>query len=96
MFVNDLTYLRENGEFFGYPSCCIDHFVASFGGPLEATAAQQLVREYPEVASFLYGSGYIPCPHCAAAIQKEGFASFFWRSIAPFRTEAWINLAYWL
>lgn len=50
------TWWTTAGRYFGYPECCITDFVRRFG---EATPTQVEAGQ---------GTGFIPCPRCAALV----------------------------
>jgi hypothetical protein len=56
-------YWRMTGEYFGYPSCCIDYFISIDPFDQQETSAQIAVEEW---------KGFRPCAKCAAKILAEG------------------------
>lgn len=54
--VTDPDVIRHNGEFYGYPPCCIEH------------CATRLGRPSPEQREAAQGTGFIPCPACTQLV----------------------------
>ena len=52
---------KANGQRFGYPSCCIEHFIDNCNTPYwfyNSNYDQRFV-----------GTGYVPCPSCTAKVK---------------------------
>lgn len=66
---------RENGEFFGYPECCINWFIER-GTKLYTISDMNKLIEAAEVPKNQqnYIHGFIPCPKCAEKVVpgREG------------------------
>lgn len=71
---NDDPYSREIGEALGYPSCCIDDFVAR----LNTNTPFPPDREFR-------GTGYVPCAACNRIILALGHVAFVASRIVPNR-----------
>lgn len=77
-----------HGIRMGYPVCCVKHFdntVKNGGSPFE-----EVSRNFPGA---WMGSGYVPCPQCAAEIEKIGFCTFVETRITP-RRNYWLPFPY--
>lgn len=69
----DDHYHRTLGAYCGYPQCCVDFF---------------LTNRYPADVvgpGPWEGTGFIPCPSCAATIRSYGFEPFVAMRITPNR-----------
>lgn len=65
-----LERLTRKGQRFGYPECCIEFFLDRF------YAQSYMRKRVPLPAGWpLRGSGYIPCPVCAATYTDEELIS---------------------
>ncbi len=77
----DAEFLRESGKILGYPSCCVQRYIADVEGAIgaEVRASQQLVELSPEFEAWAYfASAFVPCePGCeaAAAIGRRAHAA---------------------
>jgi hypothetical protein len=54
----DILRLRNNGEYFGYPKCCIDHFIL---GKYKSEEQILLLKKIDT-------KGFLPCPSCSLKI----------------------------
>lgn len=54
--------LMEIGKYYGYPDCCVGHFVKHVGTPGWNNYAR---------GSWADGSGFIPCPECLKLPKRE-------------------------
>ena len=58
----DILRLRNNGEYFGYPKCCIDYFI------LGKYKSEELILLLEKIDS----KGFLPCPsHCLKILNNE-------------------------
>lgn len=58
--------IRELGEFFGYPDCCIKWFIEHRHDPFPNCTP--LTPKQYEVAGY---RGFIPCPVCAEKVTFD-------------------------
>lgn len=54
--------LRQIGEYYGYPECCVSHFVKMVGNPSWNNYVY---------GSWAEGTGYIPCPECLERPKRD-------------------------
>lgn len=59
-----MTHHLKRGEYFGYPSCCIDWFIANRAG-------DEITELTPQQEQVHGGTGFIPCPSCARLVTRE-------------------------
>ncbi|KGX39663.1 hypothetical protein [Burkholderia pseudomallei] len=71
---SDEAWWRIVGNFFGYPSCCVEAFVRD---NCDATKTR-----YPQAPWI--GTGYVPCLACAEKALPD-FQAFVDTKIAPHR-----------
>jgi hypothetical protein len=59
-----MTHHLKRGEYFGYPSCCIDWFIANRTG-------DEITELTPQQEQVHGGTGFIPCPTCAKHVTRK-------------------------
>jgi DNA-directed RNA polymerase subunit M/transcription elongation factor TFIIS len=79
MTVFDMT-AEQQGNYYGYPTCCIAHFVKHRLLPImpaPLTSTQNILHS---------NTGFIPCPDCADKLIKENkeLSSLISRRICPY------------
>ena len=57
----DILRFRNNGEYFGYPKCCIDHFIL---GKYKSEEQILLLKK-------IDSKGFLPCPSCSLRILNN-------------------------
>jgi len=57
----DILRLRNNGEYFGYPKCCIDHFILG----------NYKLKEQILLLEKIDSKGFLPCPSCSLKILNN-------------------------
>ena len=68
------VWFRVWGNFFGYPSCCVEAFLHNW--------CHETKDHYPEAPWM--GTGYIPCLSCAQKALPD-FQAFVDAELAPHR-----------
>lgn len=63
----ELDYYRLVGEFYGYPTCCIEAFTGLDGYPVFFIDRSEGVKK---AVHTMFNHGFIPCEKCAALINE--------------------------
>lgn len=70
--MDNSTYYRKAGEYFGYPDCCIQEFVER-GEQMEKAKSPEEFSPFTEKQlQVVDGAGFIPCKKCADKLLETG------------------------
>ena len=65
----DMLYEKLQGEYYGYPKCCINYYLKHAFVGKEAVWWDKLFKKYPRADRKIGQTGFIPCPSHLARIS---------------------------
>jgi hypothetical protein len=72
--IRNRKQIMAAGVFYGYPTCCIDHFITRYEKIKTAATFEEGIKECNNLTDNqekFTGTGFIPCPSCADRLVKE-------------------------